>query len=536
MRMNRICAAILFLTGMCFAQNGREMVGSSGRTWSGSGSPQVVTDPGSVAVGTTNGVYNAAMVAGSDIGAKANAAYASASALYTLPTIYIPAGRYTYSTTMSFGGPVTLRCEPGTILNYTGTGKAVKMGPDGLTVSTYSPLPYTVDGCQFTGGGSAAYGIYFNEFLTQTFVRNTIFFNFGNSSAWNIWYQGQNWDDRVDHVYMWNTGQAFNGIYTNAADPANGANGDFGQSNLHVTNSHIQQGGAGAGQGVYLNGLAARIENTDISMYSGASIQLGGWANFPQLTNVYMERDNGSAPAILYGDKSGPRVSAVLTKISLKNVYANLHNLGFGTTAHFMGPATATSAIAKATLDTVVVTEGNSSYELVQENAGHGGTGNTIANSSFAGRVNTAGTPSWGTPLISTNSYGCLDGYDHLPCTVYDSAVIGESAQTGAYATIYTTTAAGWYRVSGTLYATTASSTAYTLEQIVNAAQVGFAGTNNIMLSNVTVGTSAAINTPVYAPILNLASGAAIQAGSFTSSGTNTGGKWNRFITVERIK
>jgi len=330
-------------------------------------------------------VYFADQFAGADIGAKANAAYTAASLIYALPTIHIPAGSYTYSTTMSFGGPVKLQCEPGTILNFTGSGNAITMGPSGLVFATYNPQPYTVDGCQFTGGASANAGIFFQEFVTQSFVYNTTFFNFGRSAAWNIWYQGENWDARIDRVYMWGsagTSQAFNGVYTNAADPANGTSGDQGQTQLSITNSHIQNIGSGGGVGIYLNGYSAKVSNSNIAMIGGPNIQVGAYAGNTEITDVYMERPTASTslPCIQFGDPIGSvRVATAIVNLSIKDTYCNVHNVDETTTSNYLAPATAQSTLQGAKLTRPIVNALTPGNPLVVLNNLAGQTGN-VAN------------------------------------------------------------------------------------------------------------------------------------------------------------
>jgi len=140
-----------------------------------------------------------------------------------------------------------------------------------------------------------------------------------------------------------------------------------------------------------------------------------------------------------------------------------------------------------------------------------------------------------GSPVKATNTYGCLDGYDHLPCVVYNQTPMSESTVSGTMATVYTTTAAGTYRVTGDLYVTTASSTAYGIYQSMSAAEVGGVGAGTETLNSTNVGTSAYKNYS-YSYMAILPSGASIQTDSTTNSGTNTGGVWKRCVTVERMQ
>lgn len=289
-------------------------------------------------VGNLNNVYYATQYPGSDVGVKANAAYsACVTAGITNCVIVISPGTWSYSTDIAFATPTTLRCDPNSILNYTGSGKALKMGPDGLTVSTYHVDPYQVDGCKFTGGASAAYGIYFNYYLTQTRVTNTFFSNFGNSTAWNIWYQGENWDGQIDHVNMWMTssGGGMNGIAQNAGEPSTS---DNGQSRLRITNSIIQTLSASGGVGVQLDGTNSQVLHTTIAGSFAPPLRLGAWSNKAIISDLNMEVDT-STFCIEFGDAAGSRIGNFLGELTIANNYCNVHNLDFSTTAQFMGPS-----------------------------------------------------------------------------------------------------------------------------------------------------------------------------------------------------
>lgn len=291
---------------------------------------------------------------GKDIGVKVNEAKVAG-----CDSVFIPPGRYIYSTDIYFESAGTLSCSYGVVLNYSGSGSAVKMGRDGMSSSNYDPLPYAIDGCTFSGGSSAKHGIYFNRFVVKPKVIHTTFFGFGNADAWNIFYEGQNWESRVDDLYMWSsTIKIWNGIYQNSSDPANGPRGDYGQSQLYITNSHIQNSAAGAkGVGVFLNGYSSRIINSTIAMYGGPNIHLGRWANSALLSELSMERAVGSAPCIAYGEASGLQVGTYLDGVTIRDSYCNLHNSNHLSTAHFVAPATSQSRIQNWLLERNQITD-----------------------------------------------------------------------------------------------------------------------------------------------------------------------------------
>jgi hypothetical protein len=141
--------------------------------------------------------------------------------------------------------------------------------------------------------------------------------------------------------------------------------------------------------------------------------------------------------------------------------------------------------------------------------------------------------------IASPNTLGCLDGYDHLPCTVYSGALVtGETTPAGALATIYTPTVAGRFRVTGGLYTTTASSTSYVVQQIAGTAQTGGLGlaSNETLISYTNIGTATGLVGTYGTALFNVASGTAIQAGTYVLSGTNTGGVWSHWVMVERLQ
>ena len=86
---------------------------------------------------------------------------------------------------------------------------------------------------------------------------------------------------------------------------------------------------------------------------------------------------------------------------------------------------------------------------------------------------NFAGYDSGGKPIAAPNTLGCLDGYDHLPCTVYIQAITGEAA-TVSYTTVFTTTAAGLYRAHGYIYPTAQGSTTCTIQAGIQSTNVSW--------------------------------------------------------------
>lgn len=115
------------------------------------------------------------------------------------PTVYVPAGYYFYSGGINPTIPMTLKCEPGTFLHYTGSAHAADLGPlAGYAAGQGFLTPgFYVDGCAFTGGSQMTQGIVMNNLVTVVGIRNSTFINFGNANSDMIYGVGENWDVEI---------------------------------------------------------------------------------------------------------------------------------------------------------------------------------------------------------------------------------------------------------------------------------------------------------------------------------------------------
>lgn len=117
------------------------------------------------------------------------------------PTVDIAQGYYNYSSGLSLTQPITLKCEPGTYLDYTGSAHAVDIGAQGLVsepaMTTTTTMRYVVDGCTFLDGTNMTEGLYMQPYNHLMSFRNNTFKNFGNASAYMIYGACENWDVEV---------------------------------------------------------------------------------------------------------------------------------------------------------------------------------------------------------------------------------------------------------------------------------------------------------------------------------------------------
>lgn len=145
-----------------------------------------------------------------------------------------------------------------------------------------------------------------------------------------------------------------------------------------------------------------------------------------------------------------------------------------------------------------------------------------------------ASSSTLGPAVKAGNTYGCLDGYDHLPCVVYEMGLTSESAATGSYATAYTTTASGVYRITGNVYATTQASGTLTVTLQCKEAQISGVTSHGLGVGSATIGSTESWNVSPQL-VQNIASGVNIQWET-VSSGSGTGGVWNIDLIIERVK
>ena len=146
--------------------------------------------------------------------------------------------------------------------------------------------------------------------------------------------------------------------------------------------------------------------------------------------------------------------------------------------------------------------------------------------------ANTTGNAATATKLAS-NTLGCLDGWDHLPCTVYIMSPTSESSPTNSWATAFTTSATGVYRVTGNVYPTASGSAAYNVYLAVNVLQTGGVTAVGQYIATAQMGDGADGYTQVSF-IFNLSSGTAIPWET-TGGGTLTGNAWTISMVIERL-
>jgi hypothetical protein len=118
--------------------------------------------------------------------------------------------------------------------------------------------------------------------------------------------------------------------------------------------------------------------------------------------------------------------------------------------------------------------------------------------------------------------------------TVYKHTTTGQTSVSGKYSTVYTTTAAGLYRVSADLYPTTNNPLQWVVEISAQATQVSAAQATQRELAAVNIDAGLPIDGP-FSALLNLGSGAAIQIATATQQGAADGGVYTYSVTIEKL-
>lgn len=325
----------------------------------------------------------------------------------------IPDGHYQYSAGLQITRPVWV-VGPAK-LDYTGTGYAVELGPRNLNITNFQTAPYTLDTLTFTGGAVMTQGIYVNTYITSPRFLNISMIDFGNAIGYTIYCQSDNWDIRVHNLTFWlstnnATGPARN--FFRAHGIRLDGTSDQGQSNCIFTQTQLNNGN-GCGIGIYLSGVASRIERGCTIAGFSPNVWLGGRATHVRI-DAYFESigRNGfgaggmTPPCIQYGDAAGhPDAPNWCQSLELNGVYANLHNVDIAEEAsnvRLLGPTLTTQGLQYCTMNRVTVEGAAAGIPIVtQNNSLPGQVGNrasgTLINGTpvTVGLLHTPGVSDW---------------------------------------------------------------------------------------------------------------------------------------------
>ena len=305
---------------------------------------------------------------------------AAVNATSTIYEIRMPAGG-----TCKYSGGLTLQNQfvldlSGAVLNYTGSAHAMDIGPTGLNATTaWNYLTYVIKNGSFTGGASMTQGLYFNAYITQPRVINVHFWNFGNTTAYGLYFYSQNWDILIDQCRFTGTPSSSGANWIMVA-----GTGDSGQSRLRVTHALGTQQASAGGVGIYTTGFNSEISDSKIEGFT-PNIQVGGGNSFGTvISNVYMEATlNAAKGCIIYGDASGNWNQNLI----VKHTYCNVHNTDFGTSNAFLYPALATTGLQYAQIEGNFINGKTAGAAMIAQNNVASQTGNYAWNNTSGGSL-----------------------------------------------------------------------------------------------------------------------------------------------------
>ena len=305
-----------------------------------------------------------------------------------IPKVEFSPGTYKYSAGLSFTREVILNGARGVTLNYSGTGKAVTLGPSNLNSSTtFTNKVYEVRGLGFAGGGSMTHGLYFSQWVQAPVVADCYFQDYGNSSSYGVYFQAANWHITIKSCCWFSTPASaspgnwiwVNGNYTDGSR-------DYGQSQLRMMDCIASNQSNASGVGIYVNGQSSVFTNNKIEGFS-PNIQLGAWSGGSVVANNYFEVTRGSG-CIAYGDNAGRLDAGNWSQgLTIQNNYCNLHNVDLNTDAYFVYPATTTVGIQYMQLLNNSVNSVSSGRELVEMNNFYSQIYNTAMDNSTNGAL-----------------------------------------------------------------------------------------------------------------------------------------------------
>ncbi|WP_214629583.1 hypothetical protein [Paenibacillus agaridevorans] len=237
--------------------------------------------------------------------------------------------KYTFSEGVRFTRPVEIVGSASKVLNYTGTGIMLAMGPDDGRNSgnLFNDDHYSLDGLHFTGGKNMTAGISFAPFTgLLARIKDCVFNQFGNSSSWAIVFEAQNWWPEIKGC-RWETldDQAMNFVKS-IDDGRSGAYRGSGNSRLSFVDNKCKWHGALlGGTGIYTNAVKTLISRCDFEN-AGVGVQFGYPSLMSEIVNCYFEQPLGGT-SVRLGDQTSQGNNSI-NLINIKDIYVNLHGNG----------------------------------------------------------------------------------------------------------------------------------------------------------------------------------------------------------------
>lgn len=316
-------------------------------------------------------------------------------------SVFFPDGVYVYSGGLSFIKPVKLYSNGGAVLRYTGTGRAVTFSAaynaNGTPKNGYFQRA-AVEDLTFSSGASMTAGLFFDSFITVARLKGVRFINFGNASAYGVWFSKNNWDCLMLDCSFF-------------ADDSDGPvtrnwvriSGDSGVDANSAFNSRLRMqsclgtdiGTAAKGVGVWLDGINDEISDCKIEGFN-PDVRLGCYASCCVVAHNYFE-GTGSA-CVEFGSK-GYNEGYYVDNLLLDGNYANVHNTDLNSSTVFLAPSTTSAGLTNAVVQNNILLSLSPAREMIRLN-NLVQRGNAAGNNAGFGVLRTTGAniTRWGGP------------------------------------------------------------------------------------------------------------------------------------------
>ncbi|PTE02715.1 hypothetical protein C7830_00370 [Pandoraea apista] len=257
------------------------------------------------------------------------------------------------------------------MINYSGTFCALKLGADNITnFDVFLQGEYTVDNLRFTGGASAVYGIFINEFVIEPRIRNCTFEDYGNVDSWDIYASWQCWNLIISNCrkFTHSSTVAVGSFIAVPGQNKAATQYDGGNSRVSIEDCWMTcYNGLALGAFALVNATKSRIIGGGFQMSSGG-ILLGGHASGTLIDGVYSELSTAHNPfyvqAFSIVNSSG---NYSPQQVIIQNGYINMHQEDIGSSGRMIHAGDSSVLISDWTVENMSISNFANGQSLVDQ-------------------------------------------------------------------------------------------------------------------------------------------------------------------------
>ncbi len=236
---------------------------------------------------------NAAVFGGRDIGTRINSAIAwlptvtQNGQVWKQGTIIIPAGNYTFSTTINLNSPyLDLHCEQGAILAYTGSGDAIRILPSAQITGAAATQPNqgpSVENCSIYNDSATAVSAIHAGDISKIHLTNVAVNNFtGTPTSAAYWFDNTvSFTEGLALTDITSTNNSIGMRFTNTAGTS--FSESFGYTSIRGFRAEVRSGQIGFSvedntflYHSFIEGIAETTDSTGIVMSVSGTGKVGG--------------------------------------------------------------------------------------------------------------------------------------------------------------------------------------------------------------------------------------------------------------------